>query len=828
MNSLLIYLLKSSLCMSLLYLLFRTVMRKESFFALNRMLLLLIVLFSFIIPILYLPSVSMSSVKAELLPVFAPSEISSFNTEEIKQDLAKEIPTSVNQMSYNTSRMTLPSLNQMFQYVYLSGLLMSFLLLLNSMIVIIRLLKMAKYIKMDGFRLLILEKEISAFSFGRLVILSQKDYDEHQQTLLAHEHAHIRFKHFYDLLFLETAKTIHWFNPCIYWIVNDMKEIHEFQADDYTINKGIDATQYQLLIIQKCVGSQRFALANSFNHGQIKKRIEMMNNQKSGKTRSWKVVAFLPLLALLLMAFSRRSESEPAKGNVVSSIGMEITQDSGRQWCEADFLSTHGLTTFKGPDFGFTTKDGKTVTQTKSQSDIFKHWTVQIDSKSQIWMGYHAKQLNYNELKESIKTHFDCDFANEETIKCFSKRLVNGIEIMSPKLFFEIVSDRSTPEKDYQKLLNVIGNTILEIRGKYSNIIFKQHYTKLAIEQKQQIDTLIPLIAEFWKTPVLQQEAIIKEDSLINRYKQSENIAFQADKIVMDPNNPSIIFLHQNAHVRYKDLEITADYIELNKDSSLLHAVGKRDSSGTIKEKPVLKIGKDVFSAAEINYNIKTKKGFVSDVNTPVSGLNEKALLIEVRVEGIVVSPKHRSRLEGYAADDFNGYIVSLEEHTSTLDKLRDEVIKFAENNLSGLIRVLVANGSSDKLLNEVKKVVSNSRITNIKYSTFDPIYAYAEQKPEFPGGNVALNEWNKQHIKYSGSSHAQTPERCASVNFVVDRNGKITVVKLAGTVNPKLDADVEERVANLTSSFKAMPNWIPGKQNGTPVRVLFGLSIYY
>jgi hypothetical protein len=173
---------------------------------------------------------------------------------------------------------------------------------------------------MDGYRLLVIEKEIAAFSFGRYVILSQRDYEEHRQTLLAHEQAHIRLYHFFDLLLLETVRIFHWFNPAIYWLIKDLKEIHEFQADDYTLTNGIDATQYQLLIIQKGVGSERFALANSFNHCQIKKRITMMNKSKTNKAGSWKVATFLPLLALLLMAFGKRGENVPEKINLPGKV----------------------------------------------------------------------------------------------------------------------------------------------------------------------------------------------------------------------------------------------------------------------------------------------------------------------------------------------------------------------------------------------------------------------------------------------------------------------------------------------------------------------------
>ena len=189
---------------------------------------------------------------------------------------------------------------------------------------------------MDGYRLLIVDREVPSFAFGRSVIISRTDYDAHGSAILAHEQAHIHLNHFFDLMLLELIKTIHWFNPVVYALIGDLKEIHEFQADEHTLNKGIDATQYQKLIIQKGVGLQRFALANSFNHCQIKKRITMMNKSKNSKAWRWKVVTFLPLLALLLMAFGKPGEnaqkiSPPEivqkNQNDSSSLSIEIRKD---------------------------------------------------------------------------------------------------------------------------------------------------------------------------------------------------------------------------------------------------------------------------------------------------------------------------------------------------------------------------------------------------------------------------------------------------------------------------------------------------------------------
>lgn len=316
MNNFLLYILKSTISISLLYLVFRILMRKETFFKLNRALLLSAVVCSAIIPLLYLPQIIQPTIQNQLIPTFQNMEIiqpvQSVQEKPTQNFIESPAP-------HNTHKEEFPW-PKLLRNVYLAGILITLLILIHGIVSILILFRKAQFMQMDGFRLLIIDHEIPPFSFGRFVIISQSDYDAHRQAILAHEQAHIRLNHFFDLALLQTTKILHWFNPVIYWLIRDMKEIHEFQADEYTLNKGIDATQYQILIIQKSVGPQRFALANSFNHCQIKKRIIMMNKQKTSKARRWKVATFLPLLALLLMAFSKTGENPPESKRTANLI----------------------------------------------------------------------------------------------------------------------------------------------------------------------------------------------------------------------------------------------------------------------------------------------------------------------------------------------------------------------------------------------------------------------------------------------------------------------------------------------------------------------------
>lgn len=307
MKTFLIYILESTVCIGVFYLLFRLLIRKETSFAVNRATLLTIVVASVIVPLVQLPQLLQTPVHVELIPEFSESKIQIQNLPGTKNTASYEVQPTISEPSPTTNELMIP-LETLLRYFYLAGLLVALLLFIRNIIQIFLLSRKATVQQMDGFRLLIVVREVPSFAFGRSVIISQTDYDAHGLAILAHEQAHIRLNHFVDLLLLELVRTIHWFNPAVYALIGDMKEIHEFQADEQTLHSGIDAKQYQLLIIQKGVGPRRFALANSFNHCQIKKRITMMNKQKTSKAWRWKVATFLPLLALLLMAFGNRNE----------------------------------------------------------------------------------------------------------------------------------------------------------------------------------------------------------------------------------------------------------------------------------------------------------------------------------------------------------------------------------------------------------------------------------------------------------------------------------------------------------------------------------------
>lgn len=316
---------------------FRLLIRKEPFFNQSRMVLVFIVLASGIIPFINLPYPIHSFVPVELDPIFQDNIIieEPIHTNKISEARHSFAPVSDAVQSFVIS-------SEMFVlFVYLAGVFVSFLRLVYSISSVLLLFRKSRRADLNGAPLMIVNEDIPAFSFRKYILISRHDYDTNAEAIITHELSHIRLGHFYDLMLMELVKIIYWFNPLVYLLNRDMKDIHEFQADEHTLNSGIDATKYQLLIIQKGVGHQKFALANSFNHCQIKNRITMMNKSKNSKVWSWKVATFLPLLVLLLMAFSRKGENFPEKRilpndnlleNIVSTS--EIAQNQYEQFSQ--------------------------------------------------------------------------------------------------------------------------------------------------------------------------------------------------------------------------------------------------------------------------------------------------------------------------------------------------------------------------------------------------------------------------------------------------------------------------------------------------------------
>jgi TonB family protein len=157
----------------------------------------------------------------------------------------------------------------------------------------------------EGNTIVIRGGDFSPYSFFHYIIISVSDYERLRKPILAHEQAHIRLGHSWDLLLLEVVKAVQWFNPFVYLLGRELKAVHEYEADNAVLNQGIDAKTYQLLLVTKAVGNRLQTLGNNLSHHSLKKRIKMMHKTNSNRWMMTKAVVLPAVMALAVVAFAK-------------------------------------------------------------------------------------------------------------------------------------------------------------------------------------------------------------------------------------------------------------------------------------------------------------------------------------------------------------------------------------------------------------------------------------------------------------------------------------------------------------------------------------------
>ena len=176
-------------------------------------------------------------------------------------------------------------------------------------------------VREGNYRIVHLKNGPAFFSFMTCIFINENKnslkQDEYN-TVLLHEQAHIRQKHSYDLLLMEIAGVVCWFNPFVKKLKTSLCQVHEYLADKAVMNTKQDPDAYSKLIIRLSHHYEAERFVHPFSVADLKRRINMLYIQKQSKMKAVRFVAVIPLLALLMMAFSftERSEQGQEQTNV--------------------------------------------------------------------------------------------------------------------------------------------------------------------------------------------------------------------------------------------------------------------------------------------------------------------------------------------------------------------------------------------------------------------------------------------------------------------------------------------------------------------------------
>ena len=305
------YIIQSSLILAAFYLFYKLLCSRDTLHRFNRGLLLLILALSAVIPCIHidLPTASqeVNAVFEELTMNIEPTEIMS--SEVVTTE--KTIPTLWQQIPWHA----------VFIGIYIIGLVVCLARFAFSLLSIVRLIRKSQRQALpDGTILIIHDKAYGPFSWMRYIIVSAQDLHDNRDMILAHERAHIRLRHSWDLLLAQLCATIQWFNPAAWLLKHELEAIHEYEADSHTLRQGFDARRYQLRLFKAATGVKFNTITNNFNNCSTKKRIIMMLKQQTSPWARLKALFVLPVAFVAVVAISCTSPKERNVDNKLSNV----------------------------------------------------------------------------------------------------------------------------------------------------------------------------------------------------------------------------------------------------------------------------------------------------------------------------------------------------------------------------------------------------------------------------------------------------------------------------------------------------------------------------
>ena len=278
MQDFLIYDAKVAVLIVVFYMFYRLMLSRETFHKVNRGVLLLTAIASFVLPLCVITM--HKTVTLEAVPTVSVGDL--------QMEIAEKTEPEVWQI-------VLP-------IIFIIGVAVTLGHTLTSILKVMLLIrKSERHPQPDGTIICVTgNAALAPFSWMHYIVMNRSDYEERDAAILTHERGHIRLRHSWDLLLVDLLTALQWFNPAMWMLRQDLRAIHEYEADGEVLSQGINARQYQYLLITKAASIGGYSIANGINHSTLKNRITMMLHKKSNRSRLLKLLALLPIVGVTL------------------------------------------------------------------------------------------------------------------------------------------------------------------------------------------------------------------------------------------------------------------------------------------------------------------------------------------------------------------------------------------------------------------------------------------------------------------------------------------------------------------------------------------------
>ncbi|MFN0257102.1 M56 family metallopeptidase [Pedobacter ureilyticus] len=285
MPHLFIILLKINLVLLLFAATYYLVLRRLTFYVLNRCFLALGIVFSTAYPFIDLTEFFHKQEVSNAVVTYLP---------ELNQKASTLVPSGFFINNW-------PILSGLF---YLGVLLMTVRLAIQF-ISLYKIHKKSNPNTVANYKVRTLDESVSPFSFWQTIYVNPSLHNEKElDTILAHETVHVKQWHSIDIILAELSVVFYWFNPGVWLMKKAVKENLEFITDQKILRKGMDRKTYQYSLLGVGQLNTSVTIVNNFNLSDLKKRIQMMNVKRSSRLTLSRYALALPVLLLTTLAFT--------------------------------------------------------------------------------------------------------------------------------------------------------------------------------------------------------------------------------------------------------------------------------------------------------------------------------------------------------------------------------------------------------------------------------------------------------------------------------------------------------------------------------------------
>ena len=415
MMEFLTYDLKVAALLAVFYMFYRLLLSRETFHCVNRIVLLTTAVASFILPLCVITL--HKTVVIELTETHVDFEGMTMMIEEAEQ-----------QPFWQTAAVIAFFIGMVATLGYtLSNVLRVWLLISHSQ----------QHPQPDGTVICVTSFDVSPFSWMHYIVLSQSDYEAQDASILAHERGHIRRRHSLDLLLVDTLTALQWFNPAMWMLRQDLRAIHEYEADAAVLSQGINMRQYQYLLIQKAVSHCGYSVANGISHSTLKNRINMMLHKNSSRASLLKLLALVPIVGIALAmqaetvndyVYTEKTQTPPKK--VIKKGKANAQVKMGNKTIEVKAEQNQKPETMESPKI--------IISETPSDHDPLVILDGKIATREQV------KALDQNEIDHINVVKAEAKDVLEAYAKHYNADTSNGIIFIITKAYKEKPNDQKS------------------------------------------------------------------------------------------------------------------------------------------------------------------------------------------------------------------------------------------------------------------------------------------------------------------------------------------------------------------------------------------------